>query len=262
MPDGTNTGPVASTSFTSSGPMTVSTAGAVISGKAITGTLTISANGVTVQNNKIDSTGQLYGINISSGVTGTRIIHNDIYTTTGGYEGIWAYSGTGTFICANHIHQYENTITGGDAMIVQANFINDFNDGPTGGCDDDGMELYSGNHIKIWGNNVMGWGLDGTPHCVNSTIYTGAETNTPQDDVDINGNWIGGAGFTLRVEMSGPNHDVPVTNVQVRNNHWYYTAATANDTFGPVAVRQPGMISVWTNNKWMGDGTTIDNPNP
>jgi len=64
-------------------------------------------------------------------------------------------------------------------MIVQANFINDFNDGPTGGCDDDGMELYSGNHIKIWG--ITSWvGASMARRTVKLTIYTGAETTLPR----------------------------------------------------------------------------------
>ncbi|MEK7572071.1 MAG: hypothetical protein AAB553_07405, partial [Patescibacteria group bacterium] len=64
-PDSTNTGVSDSIVLTPSGSMTVTTAGAVIDGRDITGQLTIRANNVTVKNTKItydaSSFGTLYG---------------------------------------------------------------------------------------------------------------------------------------------------------------------------------------------------------
>ncbi len=263
MPTASNTGVPAGTSLTNSGGFSANTPGQVISALNVTGTITVNANNVTIQNSKINPTGQYWGILIPSGVTGTKILHNEIYTVGGGYEGIMMPYSVGTFVCGNYLHDFENPMTIGDQATIQANFENQMNDGPNGGCDDDGIEMYHGNHIKIWGNNIFAYLADGhTTTCVNSALYTGDIGNVPEDDIDINGNWIGGGGFTLRVELSGPNHDYPVTNVQVRNNKWWYTAATAGTTWGPVAVRARGIISNWSNNTWMGDGTTIPNPNP
>ena len=262
MPVAGNSGVPAGTRLADKGSISASTPGQVISGVHVTGTITVSASNVTIENSKINSTGQYWAINVKGGVTGLKVIHNEIYTTTGGYEGIFAYSGVGMFACGNYLHNYENPMTIGDRAVIQSNYVDKMQAAP-GNCDDDGIEIYHGNHIRIWGNNIYAYAPDGhSVSCVNSALYTGDETNTPQTDIDINNNWIGGGLYTLRIEGSGPAHNIAVTDVRVRNNRWWYTAATSGDKYGPVAVRRAGMISEWTNNKWMGNGAPLNEPLP
>ena len=55
MPDANNTGVPPGTNLTPSGSMTITAAGAVISGRAITGAVTVDAPNVTIRNSRIVS---------------------------------------------------------------------------------------------------------------------------------------------------------------------------------------------------------------
>jgi hypothetical protein len=81
FPDPTNTGVPAGVTLTPSGSLTVTQAGAVISGKQVTGTINVLANNVTIENTKIiqnttcgpTSTCGNYAIRIDEGAGGTTI---------------------------------------------------------------------------------------------------------------------------------------------------------------------------------------------
>ena len=82
-PKYSNVGPsVACSSLTASGGLTVSTTGATIENKNITGGVAIDAKNVTLTNDCITFNGGGSGgsavVNISNGDTGTRITHSDI----------------------------------------------------------------------------------------------------------------------------------------------------------------------------------------
>jgi hypothetical protein len=82
-PNYANVGPsTACSSLESSGSLTVTTAGAVIENKNITGDVTIDANNVTLTNDCITLNGQGSGdssiVDIGNGDAGTQITHSDI----------------------------------------------------------------------------------------------------------------------------------------------------------------------------------------
>lgn len=88
----------------------------------ITGGVVVAADDVTIQNSRITVT-DWYGITYEEGVTGTKILHNEIRTDDGGYVAIAAQDAV---VCGNHIHGFENAITMGGGTVVQANFIEGF----------------------------------------------------------------------------------------------------------------------------------------
>ena len=86
-----NTGVPSGTTLTASGSITASTAGQVVSGKDVTGTITVAANNVTVQNSRVTQTGNCgatstcgnSAIKINSGITGTIIKNTETATVAG-----------------------------------------------------------------------------------------------------------------------------------------------------------------------------------
>jgi fibronectin type 3 domain-containing protein len=91
-PDATNTGVPAGTTLTPSGSITASTPGQVIDGKDVSGTITIAANNVTVQNTRVTlnsgSCGTTnacgnYEIKVNDGVTGAVIKNVELRAAAG-----------------------------------------------------------------------------------------------------------------------------------------------------------------------------------
>lgn len=245
-PDATNTGVPAGTTLTSSGGITASTAGLVINAKNVSGGIEVQANNVTIENSKITTTGY-YGIHIADGVTGTKILHNEIYTTGGGYTGI---AGSDTTICGNYVHGWENGMTVGGNIMVQANFIEKLQSNQSG-PHYDGIELYGGNNNQFWGNNILMTDVNG-----NWLGETGAFNLAPYGGGSVastvfTGNWVGGGSYTLNLDDS----QGAVTNLSVTNNVFYGSAPKGHASYGP--VREGNLATTWNGNTWSDTGQTV-----
>lgn len=245
-PDATNTGVPAGTTLTSSGSITASTAGQVINAKNITGTIYVSANNVTIQNSNFLVTDTYYGIRIADGVTGTKILHNRIYTNNGGYEGIL---GSNMTICGNYITGFENPITANGAAVIQANFIEKLASNQPG-AHYDAIEVYSGNNTSIWGNNLMMTDPSGAWLTETGAInVTGTWSSI--DNTVINGNWLGGGSYTLNLD---DGQGYAVTNLKVTNNVFYGSAPKGHAYYG--INREPSVVTTWSGNTWSDTGQT------
>ncbi len=247
-PTATNTGVPAGTVLTNSGAITVTTAGTVIDGQNVTGGINVNANNVTIKNSKINVTGY-YGIQVADNVTGTKVINSEIYTTGGGYIGIAAGN---TTVCGSYIHGFENGMTVGGGMMIQANYIDKLVSNQSG-PHYDGIEIYGGGSpTQLWGNNIMmtdgsgGW--LGETGAINLTAYQGNI-----DNVEMNGNWLGGGSYTLYVdEQNGSN----ATNVKITNNIWYGSPPNGHAQYGPALIRDQTSVTTWSGNAWE-NGTAI-----
>ena len=254
-PDAVTTGVRAGVKLASAGAMTVRSAGAVVRGQWIRGTLTVAANDVTVEDNKIEaSASDWYGINIARGVTGTRIVYNEIWGDDGGYIGINApNSGSAsnyTLVCGNYLHNWENDLTIGPNVMVQANYI-DAMQNHGSDYDADGIENYYGGNTRIWGNNIRAYGPDGQSTAgINSAVNITA-TGINIDDVQINGNWLGGGGTTLDLDQQ---QGATTTNIAVTGNVWNTNPPAR---YGPLGIHGSHMVSTWAHNTWS-DGTPLD----
>lgn len=247
-PIASNTGVPVGTSLTASGSITASTANMVIDGKDVTGTIDVFANNVTIKNTRLKSNGY-YGIRINGSVSGTRVLHSEIFAPapSGNYIGINA-DGTNSFICGNYLHGFENAMTiTGSSSIIQANFIEKLFYITSPPPHYDGIEVYGGNNQKLWGNNILmtdnagNWLSD--TGAINPTAYGGSNI----DNVEINGNWFGGGSNTLNL---GQQDTSILSNVKVTNNHWYRSPA------GICRCNDPPP-SVWSGNVWDDTGATI-----
>lgn len=239
-PIAANTGIPAGTVLSASGNINVTTAGQVVSAKNITGGITVSANNVTIENSRITQSGY-WAIRVMDGVTGTRVIHNEITSPNGAYTGILA---TDAFICGNYLTKFENTITAGGNTIIQANFIEKLlSDSPTAHYD--GIEVYSGSNTKIWGNNIMLTDASGNWRNETGAINITA-TWSNMNAIDVKGNWLGGGSYTVYVDEQGYN----VTNATFTNNTWYGTSPAGRATYGPALIRDNASVTAWIGNTW------------
>lgn len=245
-PDATNTGVPSGTSLSAyTGPTSITAAGTVIDGRDITQTLTINAPNVTIRNSKIHpgSGSATKGIILNS--TGTKILNSEIYTSGGGYVGI---DGSDAVVCGNYLHGWENAMTVGGNMTIQANYIDKLAAAQSG-PHYDGIEIYYGGDSKIWGNNIRltspsGSWLDDTG-AINLTAWT-----VNIDNVEMNGNWLGGGGYSIYVdEQSGKQ----ATNVVITNNTWYRDSYL----WGTHLIRDNSSVTAWTGNIFDDNGQVL-----
>lgn len=222
-PDATNTGVSAGVTLTPYyGDLVIDTAGAVISGLDIHGSVFINAPNVTLENCKV-TTDAFYAVRVATGVTGAVIQHNEINGVGSGNDGDYGIMGQGKFI-ANNIYNVENGIgvDGGDTLI-QGNYIHDLI--ASGSPHYDGISIDGKNsNITISHNTVI------NDHTQTSAImidnYFGPVSNVVVDD-----NLLSGGGYNIY--SSAQFNGGSVTGVSITNNHmgggyWGPTAFTGN----------------------------------
>lgn len=241
-----NTGvPTGTTLNKYTGSYTIDSAGTVLSGMEFTDTLVINANNVTIKNSKIHPGSGSDSKAIVINGTGAMILNSEVYTTGGGYIGIDSSNAT---VCGNYIHGWENAMTVGSGMTIQANYIDKLAGGQSA-PHYDGIEVYYGGNSKIWGNTIRMTDTSG-----NWLGDTGAINVTawidPINSVDIRGNWLGGGSFTVYVdEQQGQQ----ATNITFENNRFYRNSAQ----YGTQLIRDNSSVTNWSGNVYDDTGEII-----
>ncbi|MFB6452970.1 Ig-like domain-containing protein [Bradyrhizobium tunisiense] len=222
-PDATNTGVSAGVTLTPHyGDLVIDTAGAVISGLDIYGSVFINAPNVTLENCKV-TTDAFYAVRVATGVTGAVIQHNEINGVGTGNDGDYGIMGQGTFI-ANNIYNVENGIgVDGGNTLIQDNYIHDMI--ASGSPHYDGISIDGKNYdITIRHNTVI------NDHTQTAAImidnYFG-----PVSNVTVDNNLLYGGGYNIY--SSAQFNGGSVTGVSITNNHmgggyWGPTAFTGN----------------------------------
>ena len=146
LPDASNTGVPAGTELTPSGSMTITTAGAVISARAITGSVTVDAPNVTIRNSRIVSNDFMAIRSNSTGlvVEDSEILDGPDTGQNNCHNGI----GFGGFtVRRTEITGCENAVDVGENNVVMANnFVHDLDtEGPS----------------YVWGNSPHTDGIQG-----------------------------------------------------------------------------------------------------
>jgi hypothetical protein len=121
FPDASNTGVPAGTTLTPSGGMTISTAGTVIDGKDISGSVTVDAPNVTIRRSRIRSDGFWVVRNNSTGL----LIED---TELNGLSGNGTCLGSASFtLRRSNLHDCENglDISGAGTATVEDNYMHD-----------------------------------------------------------------------------------------------------------------------------------------
>jgi Bacterial Ig-like domain len=222
-PDATNTGvpagvtllsPTAANlpagvTMDSSGNLTVTKAGVVLSGLNITGTVTIDAANVTLENCNITGA-DYYNVIIGTGLTGVTVqnctINNESYGGTG-------ISGQGTFVGNNIMGTVNGINVAGNNTVIEGNYIHDMA-GPAGAHFDTIQADGNFSNLLIQGNTLVNE-QDQTSVLMLDNYWG------PINNVTVDDNIMVGGDYTIYVGEVAKGQDPggPVTNVTVENNH-------------------------------------------
>ena len=217
----------------SDGSVTITKDGTVLDGYIFTGTVTIQANNVTIENFRLDASGTFYGIYKAweTKATGTVIQDGEI---TGAQYGVSAHDFTALRL---NIHD-----TGEDGVISSGNngTVLDFyihNLGTLRGAHADGIQVSSGSNWLIRGNNIDISEANAPNAAVFFQSYFG-----PVDNMTVDGNWLNGGVYII---MFGDPHQGygETTNIFIENNYFGH-----DYIYGILSSQRPA--DEWTNNRW------------
>jgi hypothetical protein len=272
-PDATNTGVPAGTTLkqvpgqVTSGPgwsynaststVTVTANGTTLSGLAITGTLQISANNVTVNKVKVTSGGN-FGIGLAhtSGVT----IENSTISGQNSAAGRVSYAiddvygdSTGMVIKANNISDFRTGVQV-SAGQVDSNYIHD--PGYVAGDHTNGIYVNGGTQsLMIWNNTIFN--SLGQTDAINLDAGTPGPA-APVANKTISDNLLAGGGYTL---YGGAASGSPTSNIVVTDNRFAQNYYTTSGQYGPAYYfAAAGTGNKWSMNIWDTTGQTVPSP--
>lgn len=247
-PDASNTGVPAGTTLTSSGSLTASTPGQLVNALDITGSVTVTANNVTIQNCRITVDGY-YGVYLDQGATGVTLKNCEIIGDAAGPQYIGA-TGGGCTLDACYLRGLENpiTLTDGNAVVKNC-FIERLEGAP--GAHFDGIEVYAGSNYQIINNNIRMTDASGNWLSDTGAINI-ASTWSNIANVLVDHNWLGGGSYTLTLDEQG---GFTITGLTVTNNRWYGSAPRGYAAYGP--IRSEHLITTYTNNVWDDTGSPL-----
>jgi hypothetical protein len=209
-PDGTNTGVPPGTTLTPSGSITITTAGAVVSGLDISGTVNINANNVTFRNSRVRSSSFAI-VRVQAGRTGVVIENVEINGVGSGNDGNHGIAGEGAMIRRVNIYNVENGITpqsSNTAMLIEDRYIHDLR--ASGAPHYDGIQIDGGlRNITIRHNTVHNQNNQTAAVMIDN--YFGSISN-----VMVTNNRLLGGGYT--VYSDGQFNGGSITGVSFTNN--------------------------------------------
>lgn len=215
-PGPATTGPTTPGSLVAyAGPNTITTPNTTVEGVAITGTITIEADSVTLRNFVLDADSGWYGVNVVSG-TGTLIEDGEIFTVRS--SGL-----LGSNITARRLNIHES---GGDGMKIASNSLIEgcwvHHIGTNPDAHADCQQMVAGSNSTFRGNfmdiPINSKGGPGEPYKSNSTFII-QTNNGPIDNILIEDNWLNGGNYTIYIRDKGTGYGPP-TNVRVLNNRF------------------------------------------
>ena len=239
-PASTTPGPSNRSILVNSGPITITQDGAVVQNVNVTGQITVAANNVTIRNFRANN---IYK-NTDKG--GLLLEYGDIHgEQNDSADGVVWSDYTARYLNVSNL--FDAFKAHGNVLIENC-WVHDlkFKTGPSAGAGgythNDGVQVSSGSNVTVR-NSTFERNLG------NSAIFIDADQG-PISNVLIEGNKLGGGGFTLYSiqSRSAPQFGRP-TNVTIRNNvfteehHYDYATIAATGT-------------TWTNNKNL-SGATI-----
>ncbi len=265
FPDTTTTGPVAGTTFKrvpqditspdattgsgwhydSRGWIAVDTDGAVIKNVSTALNIDVTANNVTVQNNKITYGGEGFGVSVRH-ASNTLIKNNQISgtnTSTGrllvAIKDIYGDE-TNTRAIANNIY-YVSTGIQIDSGVIQDNYIHD-------------MGLIDGDHINGTTSNG-GTSLLTISHNTSFNQFSQTDAISLFEDFGvqankvIDNNLVAGGGYCI---YGGQNVGGAATyNIKITNNHFSRLYYPGCGSYGHIAAwNATGSGNVWSGNIW------------
>lgn len=285
-PDASNTGPAAGTAFRAvpsqvrSGPgwewsdsldgVRVTSAGAVLDGLNISGTVLIDVPNVTLSNSKVSACGGSWDGDVvairyrssdpSYRGSGARIVHNELNGTPSGCNhrgrsGVRDIYGEApnAYVDGNNIYGTGNGITVEYSGTIVNNWIHDLGHLP--GDHHSGISSHGGaaglviqhNTVLLYGQSFPGGGG------VSGAITVYADFGHAQN-VTVRDNLISGGSYVVYGGESGDGYRTPATNIKFISNRF----RCGDWLYGPVAAFDPTSSgNVWTGNFCDQNGTTV-----
>jgi len=185
------------------GTVVLETPGEIWEAIELTGTISVTADDVTIRNCRIHSTSFFA---ISNEGSNLLVEHCEIYGDLDSYTGV---AGSNMTLRRNDIHGFENPVVASSNAIVEECYIHDLSYAP--GAHPDGVEWGgSGSNSIVRRNRIM---IGGDTGCVNVTPYGGGEAN----DNTIEDNLFSGGTYSLYIRGDGGG---TVSGVTVTGNIW------------------------------------------
>ena len=235
FPDATNTGVPAGTHLTSSGPITVTTDGAVVNAMDVHGSITVDASNVTIKRTRVTSS-DIYPIHF---VHGRDLTIEDVEVAGSGdcSRAVEPSLDGATVMKRMNIHGCEDGIEMYDNDTITNSYIHDL--AFFGGSHNDGIQQNGGRNDIVRHNTIFNPGNQTS--CVNFTTDFGGISN-----ITITGNLLNGGNYTV-YSRSGGNGDP--TGVRVIDNHFGHA-----DVFGLLSA--DGSVT-WSGNVSDSTGQTV-----
>src|SRR6266516_8124957 len=194
FPDATSTG-ADCPALAPSGPVTVTTDGAVVEGKNISGPVTVQASDVTIRNDCVTSSA-IYPVHFVSG-SHLTVADTTITGTGGGCARAVEPAGHGAVMDRLNVSGCEDGIQMYDHDVLENSYIHDL--AFTSSSHNDGVQQNGGSGDVVRHNTIF------NPHnqtsCVNFTTDFGGISN-----ITITGNLLNGGNYTV-YSRSGGNGD-------------------------------------------------------
>jgi len=187
-PNALNTGPHGAVLKPMKG-LTITTDGTVLKNVAIRGTIVIDAANVTIQNFRLNATGNNYGVQVINGGSVT-LSNGEIFNAAGA-----AVIGNNWTALRLNVHTMaSDAFDGGGNNTLEDCFIH--NIGYAKGAHADGFQANNGDSIVIEGNNfnLTKYAL---PFRANSCIFLNGYVYNYLDGTVIQGNWFDGGNYSI-----------------------------------------------------------------
>jgi hypothetical protein len=225
FPDATNTGANCS-SLTPSGSITVTTNGAVVEGRNISGSVTVRASNVTIRNDCVTSS-DIYPVHFVSG-SNLTVEDTTITGRGGGCSRAVEPAANGAVMDRLNVSGCEDGIQMYSGDVLENSYIHDL--AFTSSSHNDGVQQNGGRDDVVKHNTIF------NPHnqtsCVNFTTDFGGIS-----DITITGNLLNGGNYTVYSRSGGNGNP---TGVSVTGNQF-----GSADVFGLVSA--DGSIT-WSGN--------------
>jgi hypothetical protein len=185
----------AGTVLSPSGGLTITVPGTVIDAKHVKGTITISADNVTVRRSLIQVKTDGYPIKVTSGVKNALIEDVEVDNLGGTGIGVFFSGGGGTVRRAN-IHSAEDGIrVEGDNVLVERSYVHHLQRQESGHHDT--FQIRRGDNVTLRNNNFQPFN-DRTDDPMNAAIQIGSllGTNTISN-FRVENNLFNGGNFTI-----------------------------------------------------------------
>jgi hypothetical protein len=240
---------------TSGGFVSVTGAGAVLSGLSIPYNVNVTASNVTIKNDKITTSGN-YGISLrhTAGVT----IENSTVSGTNAASGRISYAiddlyqdSTGIVISGNNVSNFCHGVQV-SAGLVTGNYIHD--PGYVAGDHIDGIfdPGFTG-ALMISGNTI----LDNYTQTAAISLDASAAGKLVANKT-VQNNLLGGGGYAI---YGGSSLGNTTSNIVIKNNRFSQAYFPKSGQYGPIAYFDPkGTGNLWSGNVWDSTGQTIPSP--